>query len=728
MKLRTHRSTALAVLAIAATAAGVVIAAPAADARTTVPTTRPAAHTDSTAPCSLANGVKHVVQIMFDNVHLTRDNPNVPSDLEQMPALYDFLTHNGVMMANDHNVLVHTATNFISNFTGLYPDRTAITQSNSGSYYAPDGSTHPNVSFAYWTDPVYDYTNPQPPLDPNYNLQYTANRRNVPNHTNVNVPAPWVPFTRAGCNVGEVGMANTVLENTGSDITTVFGENSPEAAEATANPHKAQADFVGYAVHCAARSSLCATGQTDALPDEPGGYHGFKGLFGNAQIQPVISPSGSVKALDGTTIQDQYGNVGFPGFDSLTPTNSLGYAAQMLENGVQDVNVYVSDVHSDHTGSAGDLGPGSQLYEQQLAAYNAAFAQFFQRLATDHITPSNTLFVVTTDEGDHFSGSAPTPTGCTGAPGNYCSYATSSEVNVNLPGLLASATGNTTPFAIHSDPAPALWVKGQPARTDPAVRQLARDIASLHFKNPLTGATEPVAYYMADPVEEKILHFVSSDPARTPTMTLFSGEDSYVTTGKTACTGDACAFTTSAGFAWNHGSSWPDMQDIWAGYVGPGISARGTNRTVFTDQVDMRPTVLALTGLHDDYAVDGRVLTEIAAPGALPKSLRAHADIVRELGEEYKQILATTGKFDMTTLKISTKGLASGSTTNDRRYRATEAALTWLDNQRDRLAAQMSDQLLGAAFHGTPVQPEKAQRLIAQAKALLKLTDHLAAL
>ena len=729
MKPHTHRSAALTVLAIVATAAGVVIAAPAAAARTTVPTTGfTSAHTGSTAPCSLANGITHVVQIMFDNVHLTRDNPQVPSDLQQMPALYHFITDHGVMMANDHNVLVHTATNFISNFTGLYPDRTAITQSNSGSYYGPDGSTHPNVSFAYWSDPVYDYTNPQPPIDTNYNLQYTADRRNVPNHTNVNVPAPWVPFTRAGCNVGEVGMANTVLENTGSDIATVFGASSPEAAEAKANPHKAQADFVGYAVHCAATSSLCGGGQTDALPDEPGGYHGFKALFGNAQIQLVISPSGPVTALDGTRIQDQYGNDGFPGFDSLTPTNSLGYAAQMLENGVQDVNVYVSDVHGDHTGSAGDLGPGSQLYEQQLAAYNTAFAQFFQRLAKDDITPRNTLFVVTTDEGDHFSGSAPTPIGCTGLDGNYCTYATRSEVNVNLTGLLASAAGNTTSFAIHNDPAPALWVKGQPARTDPAVRQLERDIAGLHFKNPLTGVSEPVAYYMADPVEEKILHFVSSDPARTPTMTLFSGEDSYVIGSKSACTGDACAFTTGAGYAWNHGSTWPDMQDIWAGYVGPGISARGTNRTVFTDQVDMRPTVLALTGLHDDYAVDGRVLTEIAAPGALPSALRAHAGIVRGLGEEYKQILATTGKFDMTTLKISTKGLASGSATNDRRYRATEAALTWLDNQRDRLAAQMSDQLLGAAFHGTPVQPEKALRLIAQAKVLLKLTTHLAAL
>ena len=44
--------------------------------------------------CQLASnvhGVKHIVYIQFDNVHLRRDNPNVASDLEQMPNLLHFL-------------------------------------------------------------------------------------------------------------------------------------------------------------------------------------------------------------------------------------------------------------------------------------------------------------------------------------------------------------------------------------------------------------------------------------------------------------------------------------------------------------------------------------------------------------------------------------------------------------------------------------------------------------
>ena len=41
--------------------------------------------------------IKHVVYVEFDNVHFTRDNPNVPSDLEQMPNLLNFIKQNGTL-------------------------------------------------------------------------------------------------------------------------------------------------------------------------------------------------------------------------------------------------------------------------------------------------------------------------------------------------------------------------------------------------------------------------------------------------------------------------------------------------------------------------------------------------------------------------------------------------------------------------------------------------------
>lgn len=678
---------------------------------------------DHRSGCTLANGIKHVISIQFDNVHFTRDNPNVPSDLEQMPNLLNFLEHNGTLLSNYHDVLVHTATNFVSSLTGLYEDRTSVTQSNSFDYYDPAGNTHPGVSFAYWTDPLYDPSGNA--TDTNYNMNYSAHPAANPTNTNVNVPAPWVSYTRAGCDVGQVGMANTVLENVTTDIPTVFGATSPQEAEAKANPTKATADFVGLAVHCAASSATCTSGQTDALPDEPGGYTGHKALFGAAQIQPALSPSGPLTSLSGNVINDGKGNAGFPGFDSLTPDNALGIAATMQEHGVPVTNVYLSDVHGDHSAAnTGDLGPGSATYEQQLHAYDASFGTFLSRLKADGITPANTLFSVTTDEGDHFSGSTPTPANCTGAAGNECTYATRSEVNVNLPGLLATQDSDTTPFAIHSDPAPAFWVTGNPAPGSTPVRNLERDISGLSITNPLTGGTDKVADQIADPVEEKILHFVGPDANRTPSFTVFSGEDEYVTSGAQNCT-KSCVYTSN-GFAWNHGGIWPDMQTIWLGLVGPGVQHRGVDSTTFADQVDLRPTLMALTGLHDDYNVDGRVLTQDLSAHDLPWSLRVDEPTVTHLGGAYKQILAADGQFAETTLTASTKGIDSGTATSDGAYTKMETALSQLEQRRDHIAGEIQDALLGAEFHNDPITPWRADDLLHQANQLLSDANHLA--
>jgi len=62
------------------------------------------------AQCNLGNGIKQVVYIQFDNVHFRRDNPNVPSDLEQMPNLLNFLEGNGAFLTDHWTPLIsHTA-------------------------------------------------------------------------------------------------------------------------------------------------------------------------------------------------------------------------------------------------------------------------------------------------------------------------------------------------------------------------------------------------------------------------------------------------------------------------------------------------------------------------------------------------------------------------------------------------------------------------------------------
>src|SRR5215475_4507005 len=104
-------------------------------------------------------GIRHVIYIQFDNTHFRRDNPNVPSDLEQMPHLLNFITGSGVLMANDHTALIsHTATGILTSLTGVYPDRMGQPVSNSFRYFvssgASAGTSRTGVSFAYWTAPL----------------------------------------------------------------------------------------------------------------------------------------------------------------------------------------------------------------------------------------------------------------------------------------------------------------------------------------------------------------------------------------------------------------------------------------------------------------------------------------------------------------------------------------------------------------------------------------------
>lgn len=709
---RTRRLAAVAALATGVLA-GAGAAAPAQAARAQ------AAARDGGGACSLGNGIKHVVGLQFDNVHLTRDDPDVPSDLEQMPHLLSFLKRNGTVLSNDHDVLSHTATNVLSAQTGLYQDRHGVPQSNSFRYFNPDGTTNPAVSFAYWTDPLYDYSTATP-SDTTYNMIYSADRARNPTGRNVNAPAPWVPFTRAGCDVGEVGTSNTVLENIATDVPTVFGPDSPQAAEVKADPAKATADLVGLAVHCAKGSAKCADGQADRLPDEPGGYQGYRALFGNAEVAPGIHPGGPVTSLSGTVITDGKGHAGFPGFDALTPDNSLAYTADMQEHGVPVTYAYLSDTHTDHGHGGGDLGPGEAGYVAQLKSYDQAFATFFDRLRRDGITTANTLFVVTTDEGDHFVGGAPSPTGCDGVH-VPCTYGTKGEINVNLTGLLAAQAKNTTPFGIHSDPAPSLYVTGNPARTDAVTRGLARDAARLTYTDPLTGTTKPLTHSMADSVEEKILHYVTADPARTPTLTLFSGENEYVYGGAANC-GTSCVSEPPA-YAWNHGGVYPDMTTIWMGLAGPGVRRLGVDHRTWADQTDVRPTTLALLGLRDDYQVDGRVLVEDLASAALPSSLRAHRAALLRLGATYKQLLAGPGRFGLDTLAASTRALTS---TDDGTYTSVENRLIRLGAERDALTARIRRVLLGAAFDGRPVDERQARSLDAQGRALLAAAHRLA--
>jgi hypothetical protein len=711
--LGTRFSRPLTLLAASALAVGVTATAGAA-AWPSAGAGRAAARLDAgQARCALGAGgkIQHVIYMMFDNTHYTRDNPNVPSDLQQMPNLLKFLTGNGTLITREHTPLIaHTADDSVTLESGLYGSDQGIPIANEYNYYQPDGTTHTAGSFAYWTDPIVDYDTglAGKPVGDHTTTMIGTNGKTP--------PAPWVPYTRAGCDFGTVASANTELENTLPDVPHVFGANSPEAKEAE-NPNlqsKAEADFMGLAVHCALGSGVCGAGsRPDVLPDEPGGYHGYRALYGNKFIQPVLSPGGPVRNLDGQVIKDSSGDIGFPGYDGMTGVNSLAYTLDMQTHGIPVTFTYLSDLHDNFNGS-GPFGPGQAGYTRQLREENAAFGTFFSGLAAHGITPANTLFVVTADEGDHFVGSAPTPADCNGVT-VPCHYSNIGEVNGNLTGLLA-AKGITTPFDVEADSAPGIYIHGQPGRMNPAIRTLEQATARLTGHNLASGQTEHLTNYMADPVELKILHMVTGDPKRTPSLVMFGNDNFWLTSGPASC-GKSCFTQPKGTDAWNHGTVAGQINTTWLGMAGPGVTHLGIDNSVWSDHTNTEPTMMALLGLRPGYAPDGRVLGEIISPSALPAGMRAHRGTLLRLGRVYTQLEAAVGAFGLDTLRASTHALASNSP-GDGTYTRIENQLQRLGAKRDTIGARMQALLLGAAFDGRTLN-------VAAARALIRAGDRL---
>ncbi|MGH3154783.1 MAG: hypothetical protein ACRDOB_29210 [Streptosporangiaceae bacterium] len=764
--------------------------------------------------CHLGNGVKHVVQLTFDNVHYFRDNPNVPSDLQLMPNLLNFFLNNGTFLSNNHTPLIaHTADDILTTNTGLYGDRQGMPISNS--YQAYNGTpgifttTDPASSFAYWTDPVDDTSKtPSPNHDTNPNMVYspvppaTAAHAVTPNTV---TPAPWVPFTRAGCDVGDVSTANQELENTTPDIAQAFGASSPEQQQLAADPDSFKdpetAQYVGVAVHCAVGNAVCATAKADrgnqttpsatavpdVLPDEPGGYNGFTALYGHRYIAPqldnnnqpnlsrngyqITNTAGNLVDLDGNQINGAFldNQPGFPGFSTINAAQSLAYLADMLESGVPVVNGYISDIHGNEDipalaaackSAPAALGSGSACYIAQAQYYNQAFGTFFKRLAADGINASNTLFVLSSDEGDHEAGAnvgraiQPSPANCDGAtvsgdtvtPDVACTYPAGSfgELAGNINGLLATQKNDTTPFSLEADTAPEFYVTDDPGPDAPQVRTLEHDVAGLTASNPYTGGVQPITNYLADPAEMAILHMVNADPARTPTLAMFAKPDYFLSTGSTTCS--PCV-TQNTGFAWDHGDYAAEINTNYLGLVGPGVkhlgldgssaadgpssagadsgqtvAADSNNPGTWVDETDIRPTLVYLTGLKDDYEHDGRVITQVltdpnhalAAPG------------VTALAACYKQLNSSVGTFANDTLQADTKAIES-STPGDARYVATDKALAALDKVRDGLALRVKGELEAAAFGDVPIFGARVQTLGCQVIiASARILDHTA--
>jgi hypothetical protein len=255
--------------------------------------------------------------------------------------------------------------------------------------------------------------------------------------------------------------------------------------------------------------------------------------------------------------------------------------------------------------------------------------------------------------------------------------------------------------------------------------------------DPYSGAdNEQITKYQAGALEQRVLHLQTADPLRTPTYTLFPKPDYFFSTS-----GPNVSINSS--FAYDHGYYSPNIDITWVGAVGPGVATNGVDgpqpadgnqahdpestKTVpdasqtgtWVEEADLRPTMLYLTGLRDDYQSDGHVITQ--ALSRAPGALAATADLARG----YAQINSSVGQFATDTLIADTKALASGSASADSAYRSEQRALQRLADDRDRAAARIKRTLANAAAGHMPSRGE-IQSGLAHVRELLKRAHRLA--
>src|SRR5256886_9003018 len=213
-----------------------------------------------------------------------------------------------------------------------------------------------------------------------------------------------------------------------------------------------------------------------------------------------------------------------------------------------------------------------------------------------------------------------------------CNYAMRGEAPADLKDLAGSQSSATTDFTVHSDSAPNVYINGNPSQTSSTTRGLEQAVGSVTATNPYTNVNEVVSNYLADQAQMKLLHMRTADPKRNPTFTMFAKPDYFLFAGAKNCSSPC--ISVNPAFNWNHGDISPDINVTWLGVVGPDVRNLDETCDVWTDHSDIRPTLIALTGLRDDHPDQLTPIAELIAETAQGSN---------ELAAVYKQINAPVG-------------------------------------------------------------------------------------
>ena len=418
----------------------------------------------------------------------------------------------------------------------------------------------------------------------------------------------------------------------------------------------------------------------------------------------------------------------------------------MQEPGIPVTFGYLSDAHDAH-GKAGEIhiayGPGETGLPRAAASTTTTRSRgFFDRLKNDGITKDNTLFVVTVEEGDHFAGTAPDAAVRRrhGRPAPTAQRATrhrgqrrpeaarrdlqreprherDDELQRPLrPG--AERLRHRQPGARLVDRAHARAGDGRHEREEPALGQAGEPVRGdgrpgrgedpPHVDRRPDAAADVHAVRAGRLLPERLVDGAVREqrPERLRVPAEHGALRRRRSRGTTAASSRRSATRGSAG-------------------SGRGSRRRASTDKVWTDHTDVRPTILALLGLKDDYVSDGRVDTEFLKGDAMPKSLngRQGRGARRRPG---RRSTRRSGRSRPTRSPRRPGALAS-HTLRRRHVHEDRERDPGSDAERDALASKIRLALWNAEFNGQKIDEKHAKNWIGLANDLLGRAHALAA-
>jgi hypothetical protein len=276
---------------------------------------------------------------------------------------------------------------------------------------------------------------------------------------------------------------------------------------------------------------------------------------------------------------------------------------------------------------------------------------------------------------------------------------------------MLTAQGMAASFIAQDGSAPAVWIAGDPGPMAAPARRLEQAVAQLRVPGPAAGSRQPLVRYLADRLELRLLHMGGAE--RAPSFVLFA-QPGYLISAPSA----ACCAKREADAPHDVGYAEGGASTAWLGLAGPGVARRRLDATTWADEADLRPTLLALTGLRDGYGHDGRVLSEAMQQEALPPGIRDSQTAYEGVAARLKQLDAPAGRVGVLSLSVATRAAESTSAA-DSDYRSYAARVEGFTSRRDAAAAGMRAALEEAAFGGRPLDAPTAGALMDSADRLV---------